>query len=170
MTLLLLQSVVSIFVYDVKLHSIRRKFKWETLNKLQDKQLALVKVAKVLEQKPNQQFKRMHGREFQFLGEMYDIVRKAEHADTTYYYCFHDHDESEIIRSINRWMKDNFGNSKENNETEDFQKDFFEQDYLIGTVFRSNAISLAQTFFFVKEAELHIGFVNCFSPPPELIG
>ncbi len=168
--LLLLQSVVSIFVYDSKLKKIRRKFKWETILSLKDEHLTLVKIAKSLEEKPNQHFKRIHGKEFQFLGEMYDIVRKTEYTDTTYYYCFHDVDESEIIRNINRWMHDNFGNSKANNETGDIQKDFFEKDYLAVAAFSCKSFSSGTKFYFIEETKLHIGFVNCYSPPPEFIG
>jgi len=167
--LLLLQSVVSIFVYDSQLKSVRRKFKWETLFSLKNEQLTLVKVAKSLEESPNQKFKRIHGREFQFLGEMYDIVRKTAHTDTTYYYCFHDSDESEIVRSINQWMHDNFGDSNNAKDKSKPIKDAFKQPY----------ISNKSTFTFIPEVR-YISLVHTTQlytsatsvivvPPPELV-
>jgi|GEM_PF-6754862 hypothetical protein len=165
-----MQAVVSIFVYDIKLKRIKRKFKWETLLNLQDEHLTLIKVAKSLEEKPNQHFKRIHSREFQFLGEMYDIVRKTEHRDSTYYYCFHDHDESVIIRNINRWMHDNFGNSTEQKNTGDFQKDFFEKDYLVGANLQvASYCFVLRTLFNNFSTRLSTGFESCFCPPPEQV-
>lgn len=168
-TLLLLQSVVSIFVYDSQLKSIRRKFKWEKLFSLKNEQLTLVKVAKSLEEKPNQQFTRIHGREFRFLGEMYDIVRKTAHTDTTYYYCFHDGDESEVVRSINQWMHDNFGDNNNSKDKSKPIKDAFKQPY----------ISNKSTFTFIPEVRF-IKIVHApqlytsvssgnVAPPPELV-
>lgn len=156
-------------MYDLKLHSIRKKFKWETLNKLQDSQLTLVKVAKVLEQNPNPYFKREHNREFQFLGEMYDIVRKTAHSDTTYYYCFHDSDESEVVRDINQWMHDNFGDSSNSKDKTKAMKDAFKQPY----------IANKPTFTFIPEVR-YITLVHTpqiytslssgvVAPPPELV-
>jgi len=166
----MLQSVISIFVYDIKLQSIRKKFKWETLNQLQDAQLALVKVAKVLEQKPNPQFKRLDGREFQFLGEMYDIVRKKEYSDTTYYYCFHDSDESEIVRGINRWMHDNFGDSKKSNDKSKAVKDAFKQPYLPAVSWSPNLPITSKSFYTYISEQYYSVFLVCATPPPDFTG
>lgn len=166
--LLLLQSVVSIFVYDSQLKSLRRKFKWETLFSLKNEQLTLVKVAKSLEEKPNQQFKRIHGREFQFLGEMYDIVRKTAHTDTTYYYCFHDSDESEVIRNINRWMHDNFSKPGNNNEKSKMLTEIFKQPYIANTITQLFPPKVTHLNIPEKTFSILRFSLQTVSPPPEM--
>lgn len=168
--LLLLQSVVSIFVYDSQLKSIRRKFKWETLFSLKNEQLTLVKVAKSLEEKPNTFFKRIHGKEFQFMGEMYDIVRKTAHTDTTYYYCFHDSDESEIVRSINQWMHDNFGDSSNSKDKTKAMKDAFKQPYLPVASLRHFLPVSFQSYYTCASQKPLTVFINCATPPPDFTG
>jgi hypothetical protein len=166
--LLLMQSFISIFAYNLKLQSVRSKVKLELLNKVEESKLVLVKVARTLEQTPNNQFKKNHDKEFEFLGEMYDVVNTVERRDTTYYYCYQDRDESDIIRGINRWIKDNFGNSKEKNETEDIQKVFFEKDYEVATLFCYPSFAMNESDFFIEGTTILVGFTNCFAPPPEL--
>lgn len=46
-----------------------------------------------------------HSKEFKFEGRMYDVVRQEEHGDTTYYWCWEDHKESEIYRQMDRLIK-----------------------------------------------------------------
>lgn len=167
--LLVFQSVLSIFIYDYELKKHKRKFKWDTLLSLPNEKLTLVKVAKYLEQKSNPYFIRIHGKEFRFLDEMYDIVRKKEVGDTTYYFCFHDHAENEILQDIHRWMHDNFGDKKNQKSTTRAFYDIFKQLYVTDNSFFSNghftkAIIYSPTpaFFYSNNSPV------VFSPPPEL--
>lgn len=43
-----------------------------------------------------------HSREFEFDGEMYDIVRTVESADSVKYWCWHDHEETALNRRVAR--------------------------------------------------------------------
>lgn len=167
--LLLLQSVVSLFVYDMQLRQSRRKVKWEILNRLSKAELTLVKIATVLEEHPNPFFKREHNKEFQFLGEMYDIVQQEKYADTTYYYCFHDSDESAILRNINQWMHDTFGDANRDQKSNSHKvlKDIFKQDYLPGNQSISDLnVTLSRCFFQYNRLAIYRN-TPVFAPPPE---
>jgi hypothetical protein len=41
-----------------------------------------------------------HAKEFEYSGEMYDIVESEVKGDTTYYWCFRDHEETQINRHL----------------------------------------------------------------------
>lgn len=41
-----------------------------------------------------------HSREFEFRGEMYDVVRSETKGDTTWYWCYHDQKETRVKKSM----------------------------------------------------------------------
>ncbi len=165
--LLVLQSVVSIFVYDAQLKSIRKKFKWNVLTNLPDSELSLIKVAKSLEAFPNEIFIRKQSDEFQFMGEMYDILHQIDYKDTTYYYCFHDSEESEVIHRINKWMHDHFGNQKNQSQKGKILKDTFKKNYLASLVLQVFLTLDASEIYIPPITKSSADFMEIFSPPPE---
>ncbi len=165
--LLAVQSLLSIFVFDFQLKNHKRKFKWDTLLSLPDEKLTLVKVAKCLEDKPNQHFKRIHGKEFSFKGQMYDIVRKQELGDTTYYFCFHDHAENEIFQNINRWMHDNFGKQNDQSSKGKAFNDVFKQQYVSGRLEVFFQTRIVSSKLHHSAFAIHTRTLQVFVEPPE---
>lgn len=45
-----------------------------------------------------------HSKEFRFEGEMYDIVHKTEHADSTIFYCWWDHEETKLYKKLDQLL------------------------------------------------------------------
>lgn len=45
-----------------------------------------------------------HEREFEYQGEMYDVVRTQSMGDSLFYTCIHDHAESALNRQIDQWL------------------------------------------------------------------
>ncbi len=43
-----------------------------------------------------------HSKEFEYKGEMYDVVRSEQRADSVTYWCIHDRAETEINRQLDR--------------------------------------------------------------------
>lgn len=41
-----------------------------------------------------------HAREFEYLGEMYDVVRSVQHSDSVTYWCIHDKAETQLNRQL----------------------------------------------------------------------
>ena len=129
--LLLLQSVISLWIYDVQIRQIRRSVKWGILNALPNEELTLVKVATHLEKKPNAAFCRKHEREFQYLGEWYDIVRSEKRGDAIYYFCFLDKKETALHQKIQKagtQLASNYTNNQSRKSLAIF--DLFKQHYL----------------------------------------
>ena len=69
-------------------------------------ELILIEVPIVLETEPNTLFRRIHSKEFEYLGQMYDIVSSEKFADVTWYLVFPDKKESKIKQRIKQRMRD----------------------------------------------------------------
>lgn len=50
-----------------------------------------------------------HEKEFEFRGGMYDIVSAELHCDTTYYYCWPDHQETSLNKKLDEWLAMSMG-------------------------------------------------------------
>lgn len=63
---------------------------------LEDKPLTLLSFST----ETAEELKWEHEKEFEYQGEMYDIIRSYVQGDTIYYECWKDHEESKIKRRI----------------------------------------------------------------------
>jgi hypothetical protein len=45
-----------------------------------------------------------HEREFEYQGEMYDVVQTESRGDSLFYTCFHDHAETALNRQLDQWL------------------------------------------------------------------
>jgi hypothetical protein len=168
--LLLLQSVISLFVYDIKLKQIKRSVKWAYLNQRSNDELVLVKVAKSLEASSNTFFSRVHGKEFEFLGEMYDIVRKSDKGDTTYYYCFHDREETQLAQKIHEQLINLLAQNNSTSKHEKKAWDFYQLKYLPIDYWQSAAIPVSETKLKLNcFYSTFSGFFSTDSPPPDFV-
>jgi len=168
--LLLLQSVISMFVYDIKLKQIKRSVKWAYLNERSNDELALVKVAKSLEINSNAVFRRVHSKEFEFLGEMYDIVRQSDKGDTTYYYCFHDREETQLAQKIHEQLVNLLAQNNSTSKQEKKAWDFYQLKYLPIDYWQSAAIPVSDSKLKLSCSYSTLsGFFSTDSPPPDFV-
>lgn len=78
------------------------------------KPLQVLAIPKLLEDQPNGDFERIHGKEFRYKGQMYDIVLSQSGIDTTWYTVFADHQEDELFAArdrASRWHEEHRDNS-----------------------------------------------------------
>ena len=107
-----------------------------------------------------------HSREFEYNGQMYDVVEAVQHGDTTSYWCWPDDAETELNRQLEGLMVQNWGQHPEKNKHQKRWLDFFNDlfHHTIG----------AYTFFGpvekmtrpVHPAGIRIQAGNTPSPPP----
>ena len=45
-----------------------------------------------------------HPQEFEYAGEMYDVVEQAVHGDSVIYTCYHDRAETALNRQLHQWL------------------------------------------------------------------
>lgn len=67
--------------------------------------LYLLKIPLSIEHDPGETFVRTEAWEFRYCGRMYDIVRQETHADTTWYYCVFDKQETELAARLTRHLQ-----------------------------------------------------------------
>ncbi len=111
-----------------------------------------------------------HAKEFEFKGEMYDVVDKRVSGDTTYYWCWWDNEETKVSKKLNHLVSMAFGNNHPNQQN------------------RHQLVQFLQTLFFneiepdhiIANTELptlalqNLPVYSCLafdppSPPPELL-
>jgi hypothetical protein len=66
-----------------------------------------------------------HDREFEYQGQMYDIVRTYQHHDTTYFECWPDHEETRLKRKMNSLLVNETNGAPFPSENEKRLFDFF---------------------------------------------
>jgi hypothetical protein len=92
----LIAPVATIFViFQVQKKQIKREVKWKMISGIDREVLVLLKFTE--EEKKNQ-LKWKTSNEFEYKGEMYDIVEKEVKGDTTLYWCWLDNEETKLNR------------------------------------------------------------------------
>lgn len=75
-----------------------------------------------------------HTREFEYKGEMYDIVRFEKHGDTTWYWCHHDRKESRVKKAMNSLVSTWLGTNPQQHQDQQRILDFLKTLYTHQTI------------------------------------
>lgn len=77
--------------------TIRREVKWNMIASLDKEELVLLKFTK---KEGQEKLKWKHSKEFEYNGQMYDIVETEIHGNTTYYWCWWDYKETALNKKL----------------------------------------------------------------------
>jgi hypothetical protein len=75
---------------------VRKEVKWKMIDGLDRDELSLIAISK--DQKGQLEWE--HSKEFEYQGEMYDVVYKKETGDSLFYWCWWDHKETQLNRQL----------------------------------------------------------------------
>jgi len=109
-----------------------------------------------------------HGKEFEFKGEMYDIVETEIKGDMIYYWCWEDKKESKLNIKLNRLVALALGQNPERKSTQEQLSNFYKSLFYVEAVpdrvfeFELNKSTFCYTFS--RASFAHSPPV----PPPEL--
>ncbi|MBK6994147.1 MAG: hypothetical protein IPH31_04210 [Lewinellaceae bacterium] len=70
-----------------------------------------------------------HAREFEYQGQMYDVVRTETNGDTIFFHCWWDREETELNREIKKLTASNFEKNPGNQKTKERLAHFFKSLY-----------------------------------------
>jgi hypothetical protein len=149
-----------------KKHLVKKEVKWKMIEGIDKEELVLLKFTQE-ETKTLLNWK--HSREFEFQGEMYDIVETVFTGDSVFYYCWWDHEETHLNKQLNSLLAKAAGQQDQNKDRVKKLYQFFKTLYL--EPINSDP---AQRFAVFPE---HLFFYNeCFdsiiiappAPPPKL--
>ena len=96
---------------------IKKSVKRQIKRGVSEKDLVLLKIPLWLENTENEQFERIHSKEFRYKGEMYDIVRSENHGRETWYYCIWDKEETALFAQLNELFEKAWGNDRSQQQT-----------------------------------------------------
>lgn len=108
--------VISLFCwYKVQQSSIKSKVKWEIAAGLDPSDLVLIKLTP---KEAEEELEWKHSKEFQYQGEMYDIVQRENQGDTLLFYCWWDHEETQLNKKVWSLTHQLFHNDQEKKQKE----------------------------------------------------
>jgi hypothetical protein len=171
-TLLLLVLIVFHFngqfvVFKVLEYRIKKEIKTKIKMGVAEEELIVLKIPKSLEENPNKDFHRIHEKEFRFKGEMYDVVKKYEKDDTTFYYCIHDKEETLLFANLGKLIKNEFGNPEKKKDINRYTNLISSFYYKSDTEFLQNPFC-SQFKFITPDYHLTTTALSPSTPPPEL--
>ncbi|WGF92771.1 hypothetical protein [Aequorivita marisscotiae] len=103
---------VSMFLFlRYQKSSIKREIKWKMIAGIDEEELVLLKFSK---EETQTKLRWKHAKEFEYNGQMYDIVSKEIKGDSIYYRCWWDHDETALNKKLQKLVADAFGSDTEN--------------------------------------------------------
>lgn len=97
---ILLPSASAVLMYRVARSQIRSRIEAQIASGKAEDGLVLLCIPRLLEEKPNADFKRFHATEFRYKGIMYDVVRQEIKGVTTWYWCVADWEDTQLQ---NQW-------------------------------------------------------------------
>lgn len=109
-----------------------------------------------------------HAREFQFEGEMYDIVRfEFAGGDSTRYICWHDKDETRLNEQIASLLPNVFGHHDQTRQTKDRLVQFYTHLYFEWSAIEFNPLN-SSVLLFSSFEKLYASYQpKVESPPPQ---
>ncbi|WP_452230171.1 MULTISPECIES: hypothetical protein [unclassified Lacinutrix] len=160
----LITPVVSTFTFlHFQKRRVRREVKGKMITGINKNELVLLKFT---EAETQTEIRWEHSKEFEFKGQMYDIVEKHVEGDNTYYWCWWDHEETKLNKQLDRLLTNVLGNIQKRQEKKNQLTDFFKK------LFHENQENhLAITS---KQEKKHFSYTEGFStfyhappiPPP----
>jgi len=146
---------------------VKHEVKWKIIQGLDKSELVLIQLNKTeIEDKLEWE----HSKEFEFEGEMYDVVEFEETTDSIKYWCWWDHKETKLNKNLADVVNSLLGNHPERQEKERQLISFY-QSLFLEKVFHwrsTQFISISNPVFFYR-FNLKKYIKNIPTPPPQLI-
>jgi len=110
-----------------------------------------------------------HSREFEYNGQMYDVVEKQEQGDTTYYYCWWDHEETKLNLQLSELVANAMGKNPLNKDKQERLTNFLKNLYCLE---KADKPLFAQTARKISPVNIHSDYSSILfsppAPPPEI--
>jgi hypothetical protein len=88
---------------------VKSEVKWRMIDGIDREELVLLKFSK---QQSENELHWEHSKEFEYMGEMYDVVERKTRADSVFYWCWWDYEETELNRKLASLLQDVFGSDR----------------------------------------------------------
>lgn len=124
---LLAPSVIIFGWLQHRKHEVKSEIKWKMIAGIDRSKLEILTFT--LPEAENQ-LRWKHCREFEYKGEMYDVVQKEVHGDSVTYWCWWDHEETKLNRQLSALVNNAFGDDPQQKQKNQRLVQFFKSLYL----------------------------------------
>lgn len=131
---------------------VRREVKKQLIEEVGKEQLVLLVFS---EKDQLTQLKWEHSKEFEYKGQMYDVVDKKIKGDTTFYWCWWDHAETHLNKQLKALVVNVWDNHPKNQENKNRLENLFKHLYF--PTEREQKIQIA-----VFENDLFTCYINAY--------
>jgi hypothetical protein len=145
---------------------VKREIKWKIANHLDRDELTLLKFSSK-ETKTKLQWK--HSKEFEYNGDMYDIVTSESRGDSIVYWCWWDNKETQLNKQLAQLVLRSLNRDPQN------QNQKWQIQNIIKSLFHSNSKQIPKSPVCKRLQEstaymflLKIHHKSILDPPPEL--
>ncbi|WP_299671934.1 hypothetical protein [uncultured Polaribacter sp.] len=122
---------------------------------------------KFSEEEVIQELKWKHSKEFEYKGEMYDIVETKEVDHIIYYWCWWDHKETQLNQQLTELVKNIFNQNPQKTQKENQLISFYNLLFISNYSAFSSSMQLVKTahFFYYLAPYYSITLKPLFPPP-----
>ena len=151
------------FVYlQVEKAGLKREIKWKMIGGLDQNELVLLKFSK---EETKEKLQWEHSKEFEYNGQMYDVVSKEIRGDTIYYRCWWDHEETALNKKLKKLVAGAFDQDEDQQQTHKRLNNFLQSFFI------SEAFQWRGKLVEISEVSLHSNlprhwFCSRCLPPP----
>lgn len=145
----------------------RKEVRSQMIAGIDKKELAQLKFSKATAKK---ELIWEHSKEFEYRGNMYDVIETEFNGDSIIYWCWWDNEETILNRQLSNLVLKALGSNPQNKENEKQLTEFFK------TLFHNDILSIdVVSFPFDKDKRFSwvFTYISCFNvpsvPPPEIV-
>lgn len=141
--------------------------KWEIIEGIDRSELVLIRLSRVDAKK---KIDWEHSKEFEFEGEMYDVVEFEETADSVKYWCWWDHEETLLNKNLAEVVDSLLGNHPDKNEKEEKLITFY-QSLFSEKLFHWEALQFISLSIPIENYHFNLKIYSnkILTPPPQKI-
>jgi hypothetical protein len=146
---------------------VRKEVKWKMIAGIDKSELVFFQFFK---KESQTKLKWKHSLEFEFNGEMYDVVKKITSSDTIQYWCWWDHEETKLSKQLSKLLVGAFQSDVPSKDKKQeivtfykslFCSEVFSWNPIFNTFRNSNNACFNDNYKFIVTS------IN--APPPELV-
>ena len=121
----LVAPVVATFTFlQYQKMQVKREVKWKMITGIDKNELVLLKFTN---EETQTELRWEHSKEFEYKGQMYDIVETSIQEGTIYYWCWLDDEETKLNKQLEELVYNVLGNKPQRQEKKNQLAEFFKK-------------------------------------------
>lgn len=157
---LIIPLVIVFFYLQYQVSMVRKEVKESMISGMERDELVVLKFTREEAQK---ELDWEHSKEFEYRGEMYDVVEKEIKGDTIYYHCWWDHRETELNEQLDILIAKFLGNNPQQQNSRERIVEFYKNLYFNKYKYSSSVLIQGLNPFYHFYTE---NFKSIDLPPP----